>query len=253
MKGIILAGGKATRLYPLTHAISKQLLPVYKHPMIYYPINTLIEMGITDILIIVDPTQLHLFREALKHIQCSAKISLTTQLAPKGLAEAFIIAEEWLDGDDATLILGDNIVINNHPITPIKNTIFTFKVQHPERYGVAQVDDKGNISKLVEKPQTFISNDAIIGLYVLDNKACEIAKNLKPSPRGELEIVDLILSLNQLQSIKVQKLDGFWFDAGNHDDLLDCANLVRAIETRSSKKIISFTDVSAPASNKMQN
>ena len=234
MKGIVLAGGRGTRLYPLTHAISKQLLPVYKNPMIYYPIMTLRDMGITDIMIITTPEQQPLYKQALQHV---TQVNLTFEIQPEpaGLPQAFIIAESWLAGDDVALVLGDNIIINNAPISPVINSIFTFEVTHPERYGVVDIKH-GYIKNIVEKPQTFVSNDAVIGLYVFDNNACEIAKNLKPSARGELEIVDLIKAINDINGVYVQKLDGFWFDAGNHDDLLDCANMVRAIEQRSSKK-----------------
>jgi glucose-1-phosphate thymidylyltransferase len=234
MKGIILAGGRGTRLYPLTHAISKQLLPVYKNPMIYYPIMTLRDMGITDIMIITTPEQQPLYKQALQHVT-QVNLIFEVQPEPAGLPQAFIIAESWLAGDDVALVLGDNIIINNAPISPVINSIFTFEVTHPERYGVVDIKH-GYIKNIVEKPQTFVSNDAVIGLYVFDNNACEIAKNLKPSARGELEIVDLIKAINDISSVYVQKLDGFWFDAGNHDDLLDCANMVRAIEQRSSKK-----------------
>lgn len=239
-KGIILAGGKGTRLLPLTQAISKQLLPVYKYPMIYYPINTLASMGIKDIMVITMPDQLQMFKNTLCNIEKQLQVNLTfaVQDEPKGLPEAFIIAEQWLNGDDVVLILGDNIIISNEAIEPICNTIFTFPVQHPERYGVVTTDSRGCIDKIVEKPQTFISNNAVIGLYAFSNAACDVAKQLKPSKRNELEIVDLIQNMNIISNVKVKKLNGFWFDAGNCDDLLDCANLVRAIEQRSSKPLI---------------
>jgi len=236
MKGIVLAGGKGTRLYPLTHAVSKQLLPVYKNPMIYYPIMTLRDMGISDIMIITTPEQLPLFKQALAHVT-QVNLTFEVQPEPAGLPQAFIIAEQWLDGDDVALVLGDNIIINNAKIKAKVNSIYTFEVTHPERYGVVKCK-QGCIDTIVEKPQTFVSNDAVIGLYVFDNAACYWAKQLKPSARGELEIVDLIKTINDINGVYVQKLDGFWFDAGNHDDLLDCANLVRAIEQRSSKKFI---------------
>lgn len=239
-KGIILAGGKGTRLLPLTQAISKQLLPVYKYPMIYYPINTLASMGIKDIMVITMPDQLQMFKNTLCNIEEQLQVNLTfaIQNEPKGLPEAFIIAEQWLNGDDVVLILGDNIIISNEAIEPDCNTIFTFPVQHPERYGVVTTDSRGCIDKIVEKPQAFISNNAVIGLYAFSNAACDVAKQLKPSKRNELEIVDLIQNMNIISNVKVKKLSGFWFDAGNCDDLLDCANLVRAIEQRSSKPLI---------------
>lgn len=236
IKGIVLAGGRGTRLYPLTHAVSKQLLPVYKNPMIYYPIMTLRDMGISEIMIITTPEHLPLFKQALAHV---TQVNLTFEIQPEpaGLPQAFIIAEPWLDGDDVALVLGDNIIINNAKINATVNSIYTFEVIHPERYGVVKCKD-GLIDDIVEKPQQFISNDAVIGLYVFDNAACHWAKQLKPSARGELEIVDLIKTINDINGVYVQKLDGFWFDAGNHDDLLDCANMIRAIEQRSSKKFI---------------
>lgn len=241
MRGIILAGGNGTRLHPLTLSISKQLLPVYKHPMICYPINTLMMMGITDILIITAANQQHLFKEALKDIiACNnLNVEFAVQQQPHGLPEAFIIAEQWLDGSDAVLILGDNIIINHDAIEPECNSIYTFPVQHPERYGVVTCKTDGCIDELIEKPQQFISRDAVIGMYVMSNAACQRAKLLKPSKRNELEIVDLIKDMDTFDSkVKVKKLNGFWFDAGNHDDLLDCANLVRAIEQRSSSPVI---------------
>lgn len=234
MKGIILAGGSGTRLNPLTKSISKQLLPVYKYPMIYYPINTLLSMGIKDILVITTPQHQSLFKETLENLQC-ANFSFAVQEKPSGLAQAFIIAEEWLDGSDATLVLGDNIIINNSPLNTNPNTIFSYRVKNPERYGVV-VRDGEKVISLVEKPKEYISDEAVIGLYVLKNSACKIAKNLKPSARGELEIVDLILQMNSVsQDVKVVELDGFWFDAGTHDDLLDCGNFVKAVMDRTTK------------------
>jgi glucose-1-phosphate thymidylyltransferase len=234
MKGIVLAGGKGTRLYPLTHAVSKQLLPVYKNPMIYYPIMTLRDMGITDIMVITTPEQQSLFKQALRHIN-DVDLTFEVQPEPAGLPQAFTIAEKWIAGDDVALVLGDNIIINNAKINATPNSIFTFEVTHPERYGVVKTKN-GYIEQIVEKPTSFVSNDAVVGLYVFDNSACHWAKHLKPSARGELEIVDLIKKINEINGVYVQKLDGFWFDAGNHDDLLDCANMIRAIEQRSNRK-----------------
>jgi glucose-1-phosphate thymidylyltransferase len=234
MKGIVLAGGRGTRLYPITKAVSKQLLPVYKYPMIYFPINTLLQMGIEDILIITTPEHQNLFKETLKDLTC-ANFSYIVQDSPRGLPEAFVLAEEWLEGSDVALVLGDNIIINNAPIDCLPNTVFSYKVKHPERYGVLDFDEDGRIKNIVEKPQTYISDNAMIGLYVLENSACEISKKLKPSSRGELEIVDLIKEMNKKHPVSVLELDGFWFDAGTHDDLLDCGNLVKAIEFRTNK------------------
>jgi glucose-1-phosphate thymidylyltransferase len=231
MKGIILAGGSGTRLQPLTHAMSKQLLPVYKYPMIYFPICTLRDMGITDILIITTPQHQDLFKKALQNIN-SVNLTYMVQEEPKGLAQAFVLAEEWLAGDTVTLVLGDNVIINQNILKTTPNTIFTFKVKHPERYGVVEYKKDGTIMDIVEKPIIHIGNDAVIGLYVFSNSACAIAKNVKPSIRGELEIVDVIKGLKELEGLSVNELDGFWFDAGTPDDLLECANFVRAIEDR---------------------
>lgn len=238
IKGIVLAGGKGTRLYPLTQAISKQLLPVYDQPMIYYPIRTLMSLGVAEALVIVSPDQKDLFEAALANIDRRLiKIDFAVQPEPRGLAEAFIIAEEWLDGADAALILGDNVFVESGLTSSslIASTIFTYNVQHPERYGVAVVDKDGSLVTLVEKPETFISNNAVVGLYILPNRACAVAKTLTPSNRGEIEIVDLILELDKIETINVQKLKGFWFDCGNVDDLLDCANFIRAVNCRSGR------------------
>lgn len=234
MKGIILAGGSGSRLKDLTKSISKQLLPIYKYPMIYYPVNTLLEMGVKDILVITTPQHQNLFKETLKDLQC-ANFHFVVQKEPKGLAQAFILAEEWLNGSDAVLVLGDNVIINNSSLTQEPNTIFSIRVKNPERYGVVAKNSSDEIISLVEKPKQFVSNDAVIGLYILKNSACQIAKNLKPSPRGELEIVDLILEMNKTEKIKVKQLDGFWFDAGSHDDLLDCGNFVKAVMDRTPR------------------
>lgn len=237
MKGVILAGGRGSRLYPLTKGISKQLLPVYKYPMIYYPINTLKSFGIREILIITTEEQSVLFKETLKDIR-SVNLTFEIQKEPKGIAEALLIAENWLNGSDVVLVLGDNIIINadQNLLKNTPNSIYTYKVKNPERYGVVVKDFwTGGIHEIVEKPKEFLSNEAVIGLYVLSNKSCQYAKNLKPSKRGELEIVDLIKDMNANEPFKVIPLDGFWFDAGTHDDLLDCSNLVKAIETRTDK------------------
>jgi len=237
MKAIILAGGRGTRLLPTTRAISKQLHCVYNKPMIYYPLQTIHDMGIKEVLIIVsDKTQLELFKYQLSYIT-SLKISYALQPTPRGLPDAFIVGKEFIGTDDVTLILGDNVFITNDKIKATPNTIFSYKVAMPESYGVVRTTVDGKIDELIEKPKRFISNDAVVGLYVFSNKVIDIATALKPSPRGEIEIVDLIKELNKVESVKVQQLDGFWFDCGNHDDLLDCANLVRGIERRTMKLV----------------
>ena len=240
MKGIILAGGKGTRLYPLTHTISKQLLPVYNKPMIYYPLQTLKDMGITEILIITaDLQQCRLFQDQLKDgRQYGLSLEYAIQEKPSGLPEAFIIGERFIGvNDDVALILGDNVFITNKKIKAQANTIFTYKVKDPAAYGVAELDDKNNLINIVEKPTEFISDNAVVGLYIFTHAAVTLAKGLVPSKRGELEIVDLINKLNDEEGILIEELDGFWFDCGNHDDLLECANLVKAIEQRTNKKV----------------
>lgn len=240
MKGIVLAGGKGTRLAPLTNTISKQLLPVYNKPMIYYPLNTLREMGIKDILVITsDLVQCSLFREQLKDASAfGLNIEFTVQQSPRGLPDAFILGEKFIgDSEDVTLILGDNVFITNSPIRAQRNTIYTYKVKDPSQYGVVKLDDSGQIDQLIEKPSSFVSDDAVVGLYTFPREAIDIAKQLKPSKRGEIEIVDLIKELNSLNKINIQSLDGFWFDCGTPDGLLECANLVKAIEHRTNKII----------------
>jgi len=242
LKGIILAGGKGTRLSPTTTAISKQLHCVYNKPMIYYPLKTLKDLGVKEVLIITaDPQQCRLFEEQLKDgSQYGLKLQYTVQDRPNGIPEAFIIGEEFIGDDNVALILGDNVIITatDEPIIAQPNTIFTYKVVNPSAYGVAKVEDN-QLIELVEKPSEYISSDAVIGLYILDGpRAVEIAKNLKPSARGEYEITDLIKQINTcISPVWVEELHGFWFDCGTHDDLLECANLVRAIEQRTGRRI----------------
>lgn len=237
-KGIVLAGGKGTRLYPLTHSISKQLLPVYNKPMIYYPLQTLKSMGITEILIIVaDQLQHNLFQEQLKDgSEYGLQLTYAIQSAPNGLPEAFIIGEKFIGDSDVVLVLGDNVFITNTPLKAAPNTIFTYSVQNPAAYGVVEVRDN-KLVRIVEKPKEFISNDAVVGLYSFTNAAVRLAKELKPSSRNELEIVDLIRNLDKLEGVNIHKLDGFWFDCGTHQDLLECANLIEAIEHRTTQII----------------
>jgi glucose-1-phosphate thymidylyltransferase len=239
MRGIILAGGRGSRLYPLTHTISKQLLPVYNKPMIYYPLQTLKDMGIREILIITaDAQQCRLFQNQLKHGEAyQLKIEYAIQEKPSGLPEAFIIGEDFIGDDDVTLILGDNVFINNSKIEAIPNTIYTYKVKNPSAYGVAEIDDNNKLIKIVEKPTEYVSDNAVVGLYVFTNIAIDLAKKLTPSERGELEIVDLIKKIDDAEGVNVQEFEGFWFDCGTHNDLLDCANLVATIEHRTNKII----------------
>lgn len=242
MRGIILSGGRGTRLYPLTYGISKQLLPVYNQPMVYYPLKTLFDMGIKEVLIIVaSELQLTLFKEYLGDgSKYGMSLEYVVQENPNGLAEAFIIGEDFIGSDDVTLILGDNVFLLNSPIEYTTNTIFTYKVKEPSAYGVALLDpeDHTSLQYIVEKPSEFVSNDAVVGLYVFDNSVVKHAKTLKPSPRGELEIVDLIRSVNDVNPVKVQQISGVWFDCGTHDDLLECAEYVRALTKRTNRDIM---------------
>jgi len=239
MKGIILAGGKGTRLYPLTRTISKQLLPVYNKPMIYYPLQTLKDMGIREILIITSDTQqCRLFQNQLRHGEAyQLKIEYAIQEKPSGLPEAFIIGEDFIGDDDVTLILGDNVFITNTKLKVQPNTIYTYKVKNPSAYGVAKLDEDGSLVDIVEKPTEYVSDDAVVGLYVFTNIAINLAKKLTPSKRGEFEIVDLIKKIQEAEGVDVEEFEGFWFDCGTHNDLLDCANLVATIEHRTNKII----------------
>jgi glucose-1-phosphate thymidylyltransferase len=239
-RAICLSGGRATRLYPITKTISKQLLPIYKKPVIAYPLQTLKEMGYEDILIInADRDQQQQFKILLGDgIKFGLNLSYAIQDKPRGLVDAFIVGEEFIkDADEICLMLGDNIIIGNSPIHPQPNTIYTYKVKNPSAYGVVKTNENGLIEKIVEKPKEFISEDAVIGLYVFSSEVVELAKQVNPSERGELEIVDLIRMMNDKEGVNVDKLDGFWFDVGDHDSLLDCANLVRTIDNRSNHAI----------------
>lgn len=240
---IILAGGSGSRLKPLTQfGISKQLLAVYNKPMIEFPLRTLQDMDVTDVLIInASVEQQTMFKDYLSDGSLyGIKIEYCIQEKPNGLAEAFILAEDFLkDAEDVILILGDNCFIGIDSLSDIQpNTVFTYKVKDPSAYGVIKTTRFGRIEEIVEKPKTFISENALVGLYYLSTTAIEVSKKLKPSPRGELEIVDVIREMDKLEGVKVHNLaNGFWFDCGTHDDLLDCANLVRAIEHRTNKNI----------------
>lgn len=224
MKGIILAGGKATRLRPLTKVTSKQLLPVYNKPMIYYPLETLLKAGINDILIIVSPEYAGHFMNLLgSGREFNAKFSYEIQDEPRGLADAFIVGETFIGNDPVTMILGDNIFdydFSKH----IKNfkyggMIFAKKVHDPERFGVVEFDKKMKVLSIEEKPEKPKSNYAAVGIYTFDNRVVEYAKSLKPSDRGELEIVDLHNMYRQKDELQVNIIDGIWEDAGTFDSL----------------------------------
>jgi len=239
-KAICLAGGKGTRLHPLTKTTSKQLLPLYNKPVIAFPLQTLKSMGYDDILIITaDEAQMLSYKGLLGDgSKFGLKLSYVIQGEPRGLADAFIVGEDHIkNADEICMILGDNIIIDSNPINATPNTIFTYKVKNPEAYGVVTIDDNGGIDEIIEKPQEYVSDDAVIGLYIFKNNVVDLAKQLKPSKRGEIEIVDLIKLVNQEERVKIQRLDGFWFDVGDFDSLLDCANLVRTIDKRSNHDI----------------
>jgi len=235
MKGIILAGGNATRLYPCTAQISKQMLPVYKAPMIFYPLNLLIKAGVKDILVIVSPAHSGRFVNLLEPLlrDFGVRILSTVQEVPSGIAEAFIIGEGFIGDDDVTLILGDNIFEDTDTIVDAIEDfeegghIFAKEVADPERFGVATVSDDGVVTNIVEKPEKPESNLAVTGAYVYDNKVVDIAKNLDASERGELEITDINTEYLKDNALKMSTVSGEWLDAGTPDAYLDACNVAR--------------------------
>lgn len=228
MKGIILAGGKGTRLSPLTKVTSKQLLPVYDKPMVYYPLETLLRAGIKDILIIVAPDNAGDFLKLLgSGSSFGAKFTYEIQDRPEGIAQAFLLGETFIGKDNVALILGDNLFDYTFEV-PIKEFkggahIFTKEVEDPERFGVVAFNDDKSPSKIVEKPKEFISNFAITGFYIFDNNVVDIAKTRTPSARGELEIVDVINEYLQRKELEVSVITGEWLDAGTFDSLLEAS------------------------------
>ncbi len=253
-KGIILAGGLGTRLYPLTMAVSKQLLPVYDKPMIYYPLTVLMLAGIRDILIITTPLDQEQFQRLLGDgSQWGIRLVYKIQPSPDGLAHAFILAEEFLGGAPSVMILGDNIFFG-HRLTQVLATadsqktgatVFGCHVSDPERYGVLQFDDAGNVKSIIEKPMTPPSNYAVAGLYFFDNSAPERAKQVTPSARGELEITSLLESYLQDGTLCVEKMGrGYaWLDTGTHASLLDASNFVRTLTERQGLQVGSPDEV----------
>jgi glucose-1-phosphate thymidylyltransferase len=247
-KGIILAGGSGTRLYPLTRVISKQLMPLYDKPMIYYPLSTLMLAGIKNILIITTPVDRPLFEALLKDgSQWGVKIIYEEQPDPGGLAQAFIIGRDFIGKDGVCLILGDNVFYGDSLVSLMHRackrkkgaTVFGYWVKDPENYGVAEFDTKGNVMKVEEKPKKPKSNYAITGLYFYDNQIVDIAASLKPSKRGELEITDVNKVYLKNNALALEKMGrGFaWLDTGSHDSLLAASNFIETIESRQGLKV----------------
>ena len=248
MKGIILAGGSGSRLFPVTRGVSKQLLPVYDKPMIYYPLSVLMLAGIREILVISTPQDLPIFKRILKSgSQLGLDFSFIAQPRPEGLAQAFIIGEEFIGNDTVGLILGDNIfygpslsrILQNAVKLKKGGLIFGYLVKDPERYGVVDFDSSGNVIGIEEKPKKPKSSYAVPGLYFYDNEVIEVAKGLKPSERGELEITDVNLSYLHQKKLKVELLGrGYaWLDTGTHEALQQAASYVQAIQERQGLKI----------------
>ena len=257
MKGIILAGGSGTRLYPLTKGISKQLVPIYDKPMIYYPLSVLMLAGIKEVLIISTPKDLPRFEELLGDgSDLGMEFSYVVQPSPDGLAQAFILGEEFLDGDDACLVLGDNIFYG-HGLTELlaksiknikdknKATVFGYYVSDPQRYGVAEFNENGDVISIEEKPKEPKSNYAVVGLYFYPNDVVKKAKNVKPSDRGELEITTLNQDYLNENRLKVELMGrGYaWLDTGTHESLLEASSFIQTIENRQSLKVACLEEI----------
>ncbi len=254
MKGIILAGGSGTRLYPLTRAASKQLMPVYDKPMIYYPLSTLMLAGIKDILIISTPTDTPRFKELLQDgSEFGINLQYAVQPSPDGLAQAFIIGEEFIGDDSVALILGDNIyhgpgmskMLQNAAAKEKGATVFGYHVSDPERFGVVEFDEKMNAISIEEKPEHPKSNYAVTGLYFYDNDVVEIAKNIKPSPRGELEITDVNKVYLERGDLSVELMGrGFaWLDTGTHESLLEAAQYIETVQRMQNMQVANLEEI----------
>jgi len=254
-KGIILAGGSGTRLYPITHMVSKQLLPLYDKPMIYYPLSVLMLTHIREAAIISTPRDLPLYRELLGDgSQWGMAFTYIEQPTPDGLAQAYLLARDFLDGAPSTLVLGDNVFFGEGLSDKLKaadersagGTVFGYQVSDPERYGVVEFDAGGKVLSIIEKPENPRSSFAVTGIYFLDGDAPKLAEKVKPSPRGELEITDLLNMYRMAGTLNVERLGrGYaWLDTGTHDSLLEAADFIRTIEKRQNLKVACPEEIS---------